>query len=138
MKKGFTLIELLVAITIVAILAALTYPALTDYTRRSRRAEAIRSLITMANEMEKQYIIANTYPSNASIQDNSASNPFKLIRDSTSLYTLSRTDSAARSFTIQASAVAGSSQVNDAEGATNCSVMTLTNTGVKSPAACWR
>jgi type IV pilus assembly protein PilE len=138
MKKGFTLIEVLVAMTIVAIIAALTYPALTDYTRRSRRAEGIRALITMATEMEKQYIIANTYPSDASIQDNSVTNPFKLIRDSTTLYTLSRTDSAARQFVIQAKAVAGSSQASDSEGTTDCSTLTLTNVGVKSPADCWR
>ena len=50
---GFTLIELMIAVAVIAILAALAYPAFTDQVRKARRADAKTSLEDLRLEQEK-------------------------------------------------------------------------------------
>ena len=53
MKKGFTLIELMIVIAIIGILAAVAIPMYSDYTKKSRTAEAQQNL----NEIVKMQLI---------------------------------------------------------------------------------
>jgi type IV pilus assembly protein PilE len=59
--KGFTLLEMIVAMTIVAILASLAYPAYHEHVQRGRRAEAKAILMEMAQFMERYYTQYNSY-----------------------------------------------------------------------------
>ncbi len=59
-KRGFTLIELLIAVTIVGILAAITYPSYRNSIVKSRRAEAQGALASFANAMSQWYLENNS------------------------------------------------------------------------------
>jgi prepilin-type N-terminal cleavage/methylation domain-containing protein len=48
MRKGFTILELVVVIAIIGILAALSLPIYSDYTRRSKTAEVATNLKAIA------------------------------------------------------------------------------------------
>lgn len=53
--RGFTLIELMIAVGIIAILAAISIPAYTDYVRRGRITEAFSALSGMRVKMEQYF-----------------------------------------------------------------------------------
>ena len=55
-QEGFTLIEVLVALGIVAILAAIAFPAYTNQVRKGHRADAQAFLMDVANR-EQQYLL---------------------------------------------------------------------------------
>lgn len=52
--KGFSLLELITTLGIIAILAGLSYPAYSDYMRKSRRADATVTLMELQLAQEKQ------------------------------------------------------------------------------------
>lgn len=53
LTRGFTLIELMVAVAVVGILSAITYPAYTDYVRRSRVVDGVAQLAQFQLQMEQ-------------------------------------------------------------------------------------
>lgn len=59
--KGFTLIELMITVAVVALLAAVAFPAYTDYTRRSMLQEATTNLADFRVRMEQFYQDNRTY-----------------------------------------------------------------------------
>jgi type IV pilus assembly protein PilE len=58
---GFTLIELMVVITIIAILAAVAYPAYQDQLRKGRRAAAQAFLVDVASRQQQYLLDARSY-----------------------------------------------------------------------------
>lgn len=60
-QAGFTLIELMVVTLIVAILAAIAYPAYTEQVARGRRSDAKASLLEAAQWMERRYTLTQSY-----------------------------------------------------------------------------
>lgn len=58
---GFTLIELMIAVVIIAVLAAISYPAYLNYTVNTRRAAATACLTEMAQFMERYYTTNMSY-----------------------------------------------------------------------------
>jgi len=60
-RSGFTLIELLVALTVVALLAAVAYPAYQDQMRKGRRAAAQAFLMDVASRQQQYLLDARTY-----------------------------------------------------------------------------
>ncbi|MBL0538327.1 type IV pilin protein [Aeromonas caviae] len=58
-QSGITLLELLVVVAVVAILAAVAYPSFTYGLHKSRRAEAIKGLLSMQLKQE-EFRISNT------------------------------------------------------------------------------
>jgi type IV pilus assembly protein PilE len=60
---GFTLIELIFVVAIIAILLALAYPAYTDQIRKARRADAISSMMSTAQFLERCFTQNNSYAS---------------------------------------------------------------------------
>ncbi|WP_236701376.1 type IV pilin protein [Thalassomonas viridans] len=59
--KGLTLIEVLITMAIIAILAAVVYPAYVDVTGRSNRSEAQRELSRLAFLQEQFFADNRTY-----------------------------------------------------------------------------
>ncbi|HEX7864865.1 MAG TPA: type IV pilin protein [Variovorax sp.] len=64
--RGFTLIELMVTVAIIAILAAIAYPAYRDYVLRGRIVDATTGLSTMRANMERYFQDNRTYLSTGS------------------------------------------------------------------------
>ena len=60
-QAGFTLIELMITVTIVAILAAIAYPAYTEQMAKSRRAEGKAMLMEVMGAQERFYSLNSTY-----------------------------------------------------------------------------
>lgn len=52
-NRGFTLIELMIAVAVVGILAAIAYPSYQQYVERTRRGDAIASLMSLAQAQER-------------------------------------------------------------------------------------
>ncbi len=62
--RGFTLIELMITVAIVAILAAVAFPAYTSQIAKGRRAEAKAIVLEATQWMERFYAENNRYDKN--------------------------------------------------------------------------
>lgn len=60
-QAGFTLIEIMITLAILAIIAAIAYPAYTEQIRKARRADAVSSLMSAAQYMERCFTQTNSY-----------------------------------------------------------------------------
>ena len=130
-SKGFTLIELMIVVAIIGILSAVAVNLYSDNVIRSNRTEARSALQQAAGTLEKCRSLDGTYDNaNCNYADfTSESGYYDIIANGTI------TNS---TFTLTATPVAGSRQVAD----TDCTTLTLTNTGVKgatgnNPPECW-
>ncbi|WP_372766862.1 type IV pilin protein [Pseudoalteromonas sp.] len=65
MKKllGFTLIEMMIVVAIIGILTAIAYPSYVAYLYKGSRAEAMSSLLDIANRQEQFYADNHRYTS---------------------------------------------------------------------------
>jgi len=124
-NSGFTVIELMIVLGILSILVALAYPTYADYVRKSRRGEAQQLLMNWSINQE---IFRSNNPQYATTGQLAVplhtNYVFTLPVRSASAYTLTAT--------------AQDDQLNDeAKDSTDCSPLTVTQAGVKSPAVCW-
>lgn len=124
---GFNLIELLIAVAIVAILAAVVYPSYVGSVAESNRTEAQRELLRIANLQEQFYIDFRRYTNDMSDLGLGA-DPF--ITDQGN-YSIDATINQS-TFTLTATAT-GNQKTNDA----SCQLLTVDETGQKSPSTCW-
>lgn len=128
-SKGFSLIEMMIVVGIIGILTAVAIGFYGDNVIASNRSEGRAVLSATAGSLEKCKSLYGSY--NAANCNVAASVPTE------SFYTIDTTARTATTFTLTATPVAGKSQAND----TDCTTMTLTNTGVKggTPATneCW-
>lgn len=129
-QQGFSLIELMIAVAIVAILAAIAYPAYNDQVTKARRSDAHAALLNTAALMEHYYTENNTYVGANAPADIGAS-----ATSPESHYDITIGNLTATTYTLTATPVAGGAQASD----TTCGALSLTNTNVKSPnpAVCW-
>jgi len=124
-----TIIELMIVLIIIAILVALAYPSYVDYVRKARRGEAHQLLLNWSINQE---IFRSNHPEYAPI----GSGPGQLPEPKHDNYTFPLPVRSATAYTL--TATAKGDQVNDkTKAGANCSPMTLTQTGAKSPADCW-
>ena len=126
-QTGFTLIEVMITVVIVAILVAIAIPAYLNFSLKSRRSEAHAALIRVAGLQERFYLQNNRY--STVLADVGVGNP----NTENGYYTLSIPVANVSAFSITATAINGSGQEADV----GCTVLTLTNAGVKTPATCW-
>ena len=129
-NKGFTLIELMIVVAIIGILGAIAYPSYDSYMKKSRRSDAKIALHEMADKQERFYLQNNTYTTNATNVGGTGTDE--------NYYVLSIDSADVNAFALTATAVAGGPQATD--NTTNhgdCTVLQMTSTGAKTPAACW-
>jgi len=123
--------ELMITVAIVGILASIAYPSYTNSILRSHRTDARVELLKTAQLFEKcftQYAAYNNFTSCA------AATPYQAGATQTipnGRYQISAAFATATSYTITATAKAG--QASD----TTCATLTLTETNIRSPVACW-
>ena len=123
--RGFTLIEMMIVIAILAVIVALAYPAYTEQVRKARRADAVNTLMSTAQYLERCFTRFNAY------NDASCASPAGDSIDNYYAITVART---ATTFTL--TATPQGDQANDP-----CGTLTLDYLGNKTPAPgsnrCW-
>lgn len=131
---GFTLIELLVVVALVGILAAIAYPSFRNSVLKSRRSEAISTLMDTAQRLERCFTAHRSYTS-ANCQAYTAL-PF-----STEYFQIDISGATTTTYTL--SAVAQGTQASD----TRCRTFRIVQTGrtqaldssdADSTSDCWR
>lgn len=146
-RSGFTLIEVMVVVAIVAILAVIAYPSFLGQITKARRSEASEmiSRILVAQEKYVNILQCTSYaqsivlPWPTTLPTHCSDGTHGLgIAAATGArydYALSAVTGAA-SYTVTATAKAGTSQASDA----NCTTLTAAvsfGTPTLSPANCW-
>jgi type IV pilus assembly protein PilE len=143
MKKqtGFTLIELMITVVILGILVAFALTNYQRYVMKSNRAEAKTELLNVAARLQRCYTLYGRY-NDPDDEDTCA--VYELMQDAEKItsegrgfYEIDIADETATTYSLTATAVLAP-QTNDIEGPLDCTVLTLTHTGAKTPAECWR
>jgi type IV pilus assembly protein PilE len=131
MKKaqGFSLIELMIVVAIIGILSSVAFGYYRSNIIASNRTEGRSALQTAAATLEKCRSLYGSY--------NHANCNYADFTTESGLYAITSAI-AASSFTLTATPAAGGGQQDDSD----CTTITLTNTGVKSgtgadAAECW-
>lgn len=133
-QRGFTLIELMIAVAIVGIIVAIALPNYNSHIRKTRRSDAVASIIQIQQAQERFRSNNAAYTTALT-----TASPNGLGLTSTSkegYYTLSVTSAATSSYTITATAATGSSQASDS----GCTALTSTwssGSMSNSPTDCW-
>lgn len=134
-EKGFTLIELMIVVAIVAILVALALPSFRDVIRKSRRADAMNTIINIQLAQERWRVNNPTYGTLASTSLNIAATSPE------GHYGVAVSGNTATNYTITATPTTGKDQVNDKCGSftlTNAaSIITKTVGGSEAATRCW-
>ena len=119
--KGFTLIELMIVVAIVGILSAIAIGFYGDNVIAANRTEGRSALAQVAGSLEKCRSLYGRY-------DHASCNVVLPMATDSNFYNISASAIAATSFTLTATPVVGKAQAND----TDCTTITLANTGIKS------
>lgn len=77
--SGFTLIEVMIVLVIMGIIAAVAYPSYSSHVRKTRRSDAMVSLMNMAQSLERCRTVNNAYDhANCTIDSSSAEGYFDI------------------------------------------------------------
>lgn len=123
----------MVAVAIIGILAAIAYPSYTSHLLKSRRASAQAHLLDIAQRQQQYLLDARIYANSAQLNVTTPS-------DVSTYYTIAiapdNTAGVPPSFTVTATPIAGTAQVND-----KCGTLGIDNTGNKTvstgASGCW-
>ena len=130
-QKGFNLIEIVVVVGLVAIIAAIAVNSYQSHIRKSYRAEAKQTLLSMMLSEERFRSRNITYGNLTDIIGSQ-------ITTASGRYTLSVLNNTATSYTLRATATGN--QANDKQDSTTCSPLEIVVNGAtetKTPATCW-
>ena len=125
-RNGFTLIELMIVVAIIAILAAIGYPAYQDQVQKTRRSDGIAALSQAAQLQERWFSQNGTY--SLTINDIGGSgSPEGFYTISVANPGTAGCSSNGNIYCFALTATPTGAQTND----TRCANLTLSNTGVK-------
>ncbi len=126
LNRGFTLIELMIAVAIVAILAMIALPTYTAQMVKGRRSAAEAVLLDIAQRQQQYLLDVRSYAANSAALNTTipvnVSNYYTVV--------IAPTVGPPPTFTASATPIAGTAQAGDV-------VLTINNTGVKTPAGTW-
>ena len=131
-QQGMTLIELMIVVSIIAILSYVAIGSYGDSSQAARRTDARSTLLLTASTLEKCKAVYGTYNNaNCSINDGDE------IASAEGLYTI-EVDSAATTFTLDATPVEGAAQADDSD----CKIIRLNHLGQQTAVGdntseCW-
>jgi type IV pilus assembly protein PilE len=125
-QAGWTLLELCVAFAVLALLAAIAYPAYTSSVTKGRRSDATTALLDLANRMEQYYAANNTFATATIAAGVTATDVLTSSASTQGYYTLSISAQATNTYTILATRTGA--QAGDAL----CGNYQLTSAGAKT------
>lgn len=132
--KGFSLIELMITVLIIGIIAAIAYPRYQVHVQNTRMATAQGELMELAQRLERQYSINNTYLVNGNAPDLSQAPWFNVSprEGNVVAYNLTITNAGANSYTLNATPTGP-------QAGHRCGTLTLTHNGQRNAAQadCW-
>ena len=108
---GFTLIELMIVVAIIAILAAISYPAYDRYVDKSRRIDAQKSLLQASQAMQRFYAEQTPFTYVGATLGGAGIYPDQVPSTGTAFYQLSIQAQSQTAFTLRATPV--NAQVDD-------------------------
>lgn len=134
---GFSLIELMIAVVVMGILAAVAYPAYTDYIRRGKLAEAMSILADTRTKMEQYFLDNRTY-----VNSDAANMPCNatVLNASAKHFGFACSNLGAGTYTVTATGAAGQGMVGFTYTIDQANVRTTAITGVSGWNAsvnCW-
>jgi type IV pilus assembly protein PilE len=130
--KGFTLVEMMIVVAVIGILAAIAYPSYMTSIRKSNRAEAKTELSDAAQRLQRCFTANGSYIAAGCQVYTQLTTPPNIVSRGRGFYRVTGV-AAATTYTLTATAILAP-QLAD----TGCTVMTLNNLGVQTPAAgCW-
>ena len=120
--SGFTLVELMIVVGIVAVLAAIAYPAYTQFVMQTNRTDAVKTMQLAAQSLERCYSATFNYAGctvNGKVMTNGLT-----MQSPNNFYTITFNIPDAQDYSLVAVAVAPP-QTNDKQ----CAQFTLSSSG---------